>query len=133
MADEIPGVPMADRADPVSDALTWWQDKQIAVAVGKYVVRGWVLRAAPNRGRGESDPLGVLTIVMLVDAAALAGRFPAEVVRAVRAGRPHGKPDGVLGVWDENDHTDVRIPRRTSPVFVAQARSGRRAGLPART
>jgi hypothetical protein len=122
---------MAHRADPSIAALTWWQDKQIAVAVGNYVVRGWVLRAAPIRGRKGSEPLGLLTIVMLVDAEVMAGKFPAEVVRAVQVGQPYGKPDGVLGLWDENDYADVRAARGAGALSAVRPRPGRTAGLPA--
>lgn len=99
---------MADRAQVPVDPLIWWQDKQVAVIVGTNVVRGWVLTASSHPSADEASPIGHLTIVLFIGSETLAREYPSEVTVVVHSGGQHGRPHRVLGLWNEEDLTDVR-------------------------
>lgn len=100
---------MADRPARVADPLAWWQDKQVAIVVGTSVVRGWVLTASSHELPADaSGAIGQLTVVLFIGSATLAQKYPSEVTVTVHPGGPHGRPHRVLGLWSQDDLTDVR-------------------------
>ena len=115
---------MADQAQDVADQLAWWQDKQVALVVGPTVVRGWVLAAVPRVPSGDAGAsIGHLTIVPFIGPQPLARQYPSEVTVAVHAGGPHGRAHRVLGLWTENDLTDVRPHQGTNRSSLTQVQT----------
>ncbi len=116
---------MVARADGVVDPLAWWQDKQVAVVVGASVVRGWVLTAASHDPTPDDGaPIGHLTIVLFIGPQPLARAYPPDVTVPVHAGGAHGRPHRVLGLWPENDLTDVRAHQGSTRSSLQQAQPG---------
>ena len=93
------------------DAFSWWEDKQVAVAVHGDLVRGWVLSCRHVTAPAAGHTLGQMAIVLFISDPVLRASYPETVVVDVLDDGGHGRPRNVPGLWPEDDVADVHSIR----------------------